>query len=109
MAPHGCGKKVWPEAVNDFWGFANQPNKIRNISVIACKVPERFSDYKEADIHEFLGSHAAEFTNEQLENLMHSVQQKGKKILTLLHGRISVQVLLTAHDSVSLLHQPFHG
>jgi hypothetical protein len=89
MAPHGCRKQVWPEAVHDFWGFTNQPNKIRNIPIIACEVPEGFPDYKEADILEFLGCHAAEFTEDQLGKLMHSVHQKMKKILTLLWGRIS--------------------
>jgi hypothetical protein len=66
------------------WGFVNQPNKTRNIPIIACEVLEGFSDYMEADIHESLGSHTDEITQEHLEKLICSVYQNTKKILTLL-------------------------
>lgn len=84
MALYEYRKMAWPEAVNDFQGFANQPNKTRNIPIIECKVPEGFPDYKEADIHESLGFHAAEITQEHLEKLICSIHQNVKKILTLL-------------------------
>jgi hypothetical protein len=28
---NGCWKKLWPEAVDDFWGFPNPQDKIRSI------------------------------------------------------------------------------
>jgi hypothetical protein len=37
---NGCLKKLWPEAVDDFWGFHNQQDTIRSILVLAHVVPE---------------------------------------------------------------------
>ena len=37
-----CWKKLWPEADNDFQGFPNQQDKIRNILVLAHNIPGGF-------------------------------------------------------------------
>jgi hypothetical protein len=53
MARNGCRKKLWPEARNDFRGFPNQYDKIRNIFLLIHKIPgEGFADLDEADIQE---------------------------------------------------------
>jgi hypothetical protein len=46
-------KKLCCEAISDFWGFPNQQNEIRNILMLAHKVPaEGFPHLEEAHRHE---------------------------------------------------------
>jgi len=67
---NGCWEKLWSEAVNDFWGFMKQQDRIRNSLVLAHKVPgEVFSDLQEADIPEVLNICADQLTEGDLEKL----------------------------------------
>jgi hypothetical protein len=36
----GCWTNLWPETLNDFWGFPNQQDDIRNNFMLTHKVPE---------------------------------------------------------------------
>jgi hypothetical protein len=35
---NGCWKKLWPEAINDFWEFLNQQDKVRNALLLTYEV-----------------------------------------------------------------------
>lgn len=51
-------------------GFTNEQTEVRDIHMLACTFPgEGFSDLEEAKMHEVLNSHAAELTEENLEQL----------------------------------------
>jgi len=32
-------EKLWTEAINDFWNFLNQQDKIRNVLLLTYEVP----------------------------------------------------------------------
>ena len=67
---NGCWEKLWSEAVNDFRGFMKQQDRIRNVLVLAHKLPgEVFPDLQEADIPEVLNICADQLTEGDLQNL----------------------------------------
>ena len=68
---NGCWEKLWSEAANDFWGVMEQQDKIRNILVLAHKVPgEVFPDLQKADIPEVLNICADKLTQGYLGKLI---------------------------------------
>jgi hypothetical protein len=53
MTLNGCRNSLWPEALNDFRGFPNQYDKVRNILLLIYNIPgEQFADSDEADTKE---------------------------------------------------------
>jgi hypothetical protein len=56
--------------VNDFWGFPNQQDEIRNNLMLTHEVPGGFQTLDEADIQVLLNSPAVELIEDDLEQLI---------------------------------------
>jgi hypothetical protein len=40
-ALNGCWKKLWREAISDFWGFLDRQDDVRSILVVAEKLQDK--------------------------------------------------------------------
>ena len=74
---NACWRKLWPEAVNTFEGFA-EADEVRQIVALARKVGgDGFEDLDDSEVQELIASHSSELTDEDLEELVRSDEEAG--------------------------------